>query len=162
MTTSNSSLLNPLPPHSSAELFTFSDSDSDRGDSSEDENPPTQHTHSATWAGQNAAHPVIKSRMPSWPLTEAVKQAHKIAREQKQEANERLQNAITTFIAEQNAKMEDIAKAHNVKQKWVEFPVVNQTQYRTTRKAQLYNALVSAKAREVNASECLLFTQYFY
>lgn len=114
------------------------------------------------WAGRNAAHPVIKSRMPSWPLTEAVKQARKIAREQKQEANERLQKAITTFIAEQNAKMEDIAKAHNVKQKWVEFPVVNQTQYRTTRKAQLYNALVSAKAREVNASECLLFTQYFY
>ena len=66
------------------------------------------------------------------------------------------------FIADQNAKMEEIVKAHNVKAKWVQSLVVNQMQYRSTRKVQLYNALVSAKAREVNASKWLLFTQYFY
>ena len=128
----------------------------------EDENLPTRHTHSAMWAGRNAACPVIKSRAPHCPLTEAVKQAHKIAREQGQEANKRLQNTVTMFIADQNAKMEEIAKAHNVKAKRVQSLVVNQMQYRSTRKVQLYNALVSAKAREVNASKWLLFTQYFY
>ena len=117
LTTGNSSLPNSFPPHSPVEPFSFSDPDSDQGHPSEDENLPTQHTHSAMWAGRNAARPVIKSRMPSRPLTEAVKQACKITREQKREADERLQNVITTFIAEQNAKMEDIAKAHNVKKK---------------------------------------------
>ena len=99
--------------------------------------------------------------MPPRPLTQAVKQACKIVMEQKREANEQLQNAVTLFIEEQNAKMKEIAKAHNVKAKRVESLVVSQTQYWSTRKVQLYNALVSAKAREVNASKCFLFIQYF-
>ena len=99
--------------------------------------------------------------MPARPLTQAVKQARKIVMEQKREANKQLQKAVTLFIEEQNAKMEEIAKAHNVKVKRVESLVVSQTQYRSTRKAQLYNALVSAKAREVNAGKYLLLIEYF-
>ena len=66
------------------------------------------------------------------------------------------------FIVDQNAKMEEIAKAHNVKAKQVQSLVINQMQYWLTHKVQLYNALVRAKAWEVNASKWLLFTQYFY
>ena len=142
--------------------FSSSDTESDREVPVEDKDLPTRRTHLATWAGRNAAHPIIKPRKPSRPLTEAVKQARKIAREQKREANEHLQNAVATFIADQNTKMEEITKAHNVKAQRVESLVINWTQYWSTRKAQLFNVLVSAKAREVNASKCLLFTQYFY
>ena len=164
LTTANSNP-NSLPPCSPVDHFSSSDTSPDQEEvenAPEDENLPTRHTHLAMWAGRNAACPVIKSRAPPRPLTEAVKQARKITREQGQEANECLQNTVTMFIADQNAKMEEIVKAHNVKAKQVQSLVVIQMQYRSTRKVQLYNALVSAKAREVNASMWLLFTQYFY
>ena len=156
----NSSGPNPLLPRPLVDSFSSSDADSDQEDP-EDENLPVRPAHSATWAGRNAARPVIKSRMPARPLTQAVKQARKIVMEQKREANKQLQKAVTLFIEEQNAKMEEIAKAHNVKVKRVESLVISQTQYRSTRKAQLYNALVSAKAREVNAGKYLLLIEYF-
>jgi len=160
LTTANS---NCSVPNTHSPVDHFSSSNQEEVENApEDENPPTRRTHSATWAGRNAARPIIKSRIPPRPLTEAVKQAHKITREQGREAHKHLQNAITMFIADQNAKLEEIAKGHNVRAKRVQSLVVNQTQYRSTRKAQLYNALVSAKAREVNASKCLLCTQYIY
>ena len=161
----NSSAPNTLPPRPPVDNFSSSDTVSNREEvehPSEDENPLTRRTHSATWAGRNASRPIIKPRaVSSRPLTEAVKKARKITREQNQEANERLRNAVTMFVVDQNAKISEIAKAHNIKEKRVQSLVVNQTQYRSTRKTQLYNALISAKAREVNAGKCSLFTQYF-
>ena len=119
-------------------------------------NIPVQKSHEATWAGHNAARPVIKPRTPPRPLTEADKNSRKIAKEQKQSADKLLQEAIKNLFAEQNAKIEAIAKEHNVQPKRVRKLLVGTTHYQPNRKVQLYNALISAKAQEVNAGKVLL------
>ena len=83
-------------------------------------------------------------------MTEAAKNSRKIAREQKQNSDERLRNAIKEFVADQDAKIEAIAKEHNVQPKQVRALMVGAAHYQSNRSVQLYNALLSAKAQEVN------------
>ena len=118
--------------------------------SQDDKNVPARDAHAATWAGRNATRPVIKLHAPPRPLTEAAKNSCKIAREQKQNSDERLRNAIKEFVAEQDAKIKAIAKEHNVQPKQVRALAVGATHYQSNRSVQLYNALLSAKVQEVN------------
>ena len=135
----NQHVASPLPPGPSLST-----------NSQDDENAPVRDAHAATWAGRNATRPVIKLRAPPRPLTEAAKNSRKIAREQRQNSDERLRNAIKEFVAEQDAKIEAIAKEHNVQPKRIRALVVGATHYQSNRSVQLYNALLSAKAQEVN------------
>lgn len=102
----------PLPPESVAQPLLLSEANPDSLG-----NVPVQNSYEATWAGRNATRPVIKPRTPPCPLTEAAKNSRKIMKEQKKNADEDLQKAVKELIMKQNAKIEAIAKEHNVQPK---------------------------------------------
>ena len=124
----------PLPPGPSLST-----------NSQDDENAPVRDAHAAMWAGRNATRPVIKLRAPPRPLTDAAKNSRKIAREQRQNSDERLWNAIKEFVADQDAKIKVIAKEHNVQPKRVRALVVGATHYQSNRSVQLYNQVIQSK-----------------
>jgi len=112
-------------------------------------------SHAAECNWRNASRPIIQPRSPCWPLTQAAKHSCQISRLQRQEATQQLKKAVTDLIAEQAIKADAIADAHSVKSKWVKALIVGGTNYGSKRKSQLYNALVSAKAQEVNSGKFL-------
>ena len=133
----NQHVASPLPPGPSLSM-----------NSQDDENAPVRDTHAATWAGCNATHPVIKLRAPPRPLTEAAKNSCKLAQEQRQNSHEHLRNTIKEFVTEQDAKIEAIAKEHNVQPKRVWALVVGATHYQSNHSVQLYNALLVPRRKK--------------
>ncbi|KIK17793.1 hypothetical protein PISMIDRAFT_40832, partial [Pisolithus microcarpus 441] len=74
-----------------------------------------------------------------------------IAREQRATKKALLDKAVQEYLAQQTSKMEEIALKHNVTVEYLKGLVGGQTHYYSSRKVQRHNALLHAKALEVNA-----------
>ena len=62
----------------------------------------------------------------------------------------KLHDDIKAFLEQQQAKLNDIVKAHNVKVKKVKGLVGAYTHYKQTHKPTLHNMILHVKAMEVN------------
>ncbi|KIK40520.1 hypothetical protein CY34DRAFT_24772 [Suillus luteus UH-Slu-Lm8-n1] len=69
----------------------------------------------------------------------------------KNERTTRLHNTIAGYLDKQKMKIEALSRAQSVTPKQINDIIGSQTHYRTSRKSQLINVLVHAKAKEVNA-----------
>jgi hypothetical protein len=65
-------------------------------------------------------------------------------------AAKELDDAIKAFMQDQHARIEELAKAHNVKVEKVKDLVRVYTHYRKSWKPNLWNAIVHVKAMEMN------------
>ena len=122
-----------------------------------DEHGAVADTNTSTWSTRNPQRPVIPPRTskPKQPLSEAERASRQIAAEQRSGRREALQADIKMYLEEQARKLDAIAAAHGVTVKYLNNIVTSKTHYHTTRKPHLMNALMHAKAKEVNAGKGL-------
>jgi len=111
---------------------------------------PLAESNNTTWAARNPARPVLNPCPPPARLTDAQKASRAIAREQKKANTKKLDDDIKAFLEQQQAKLDDIAKAHNVKVEKVKDLVGAYTHYKQMHKPMLHNAILHVKAMEVN------------
>jgi hypothetical protein len=114
---------------------------------------PLREANSSSWAAHNPTRPVLRPRTPPPRLTDAQKASRKIKRDQKHEAAKHLHDGVVQYLNEQRLKIEALARTHNVTSKHVNDIIGSQTNYHKSRKPQLINALVHAKAKEMNAGK---------
>ncbi|KAG1871387.1 hypothetical protein F4604DRAFT_1583202 [Suillus subluteus] len=114
---------------------------------------PVHDANSSTWAACNPTHAIIHPRMPPHRLSDAQKATRKIKRDQKTEVTKRLHEALTIHLDEQKLKIDSISHAHHVTPKYINDLIGNHTKYHTSHKVQLTNALVHAKAKEMNSDQ---------
>ncbi|KAG1849757.1 hypothetical protein F4604DRAFT_1593275 [Suillus subluteus] len=114
---------------------------------------PVHDANSSTWAARNPTHAIIHPRTPPHRLSDAQKATRKIKRDQKTEVTKRLHEALTIHLDEQKLKIDSISHAHHVTPKYINDLIGNHTKYHTSRKVQLTNALVHAKAKEMNSDQ---------
>ncbi|KIJ58005.1 hypothetical protein HYDPIDRAFT_56796, partial [Hydnomerulius pinastri MD-312] len=103
-----------------------------------------------TWQTRNPGQPVIQPRAAPPRQTAAEKASRGIVKAQNATKAKLLDNAIEAFMKEQKSKLEALARQHDVTVDHVKQLIGGETHYHTTCKAQLRNALVHAKALEVN------------
>ncbi|KAG1733255.1 hypothetical protein EDD22DRAFT_830056 [Suillus occidentalis] len=103
------------------------------------------------WSARNPGQPVIPTRAKGAPLTDAEKASCALKAAQRKQSQKALHDAIAEFVTEQSQKIGEIVRLHNVTQDHVKNLVNFHTHYKKTRAPQLMNALVHAKAKEVNA-----------
>ncbi|KAG1777837.1 hypothetical protein EV702DRAFT_1221191 [Suillus placidus] len=94
--------------------------------------------------------PPARTPSPQPSPTEAEKASRKIKRDQKLERTKHLHDAVAEYLNAQKMKIEALSRAHHVTPKHINDIIGSQTHYRTSRKSQLINALVHAKAKEMN------------
>ncbi|KAG0701647.1 hypothetical protein DFH29DRAFT_1000066 [Suillus ampliporus] len=109
--------------------------------------------NTSSWAARNPTRAVICTRTPPPRLTEAQKATRKIRRDQKMEKTKLLHDAIAEYLAEQKTKTEVLACAHSITPKSINDIIGSQTNYHKSCKPQLTNALIHAKAKEMNADQ---------
>ncbi|KAG2040314.1 hypothetical protein BDR03DRAFT_858234 [Suillus americanus] len=114
---------------------------------------PLQQGNSSTWAARNPTRSIIRPRTPPPRLSQAQKASRKIKRDQKTETAKLLHNAITIHLNDQKIKIESLTHANNVTPGYINEMINGHTKHHTTRKVQLTNALVHAKAKEMNANQ---------
>ena len=143
----------PLPVPSEPPSLPFS-SPSPAPSDSQEPSPlapaPLTESNNTTWAARNPIRPVLNPRPAPAPLTAAQKASRATAREQKKANTKRLDDDIKQFTKEQHAKLEEIAHTHNVKVEKVKDLVGASIHYKKSRKPTLHNAILHAKAIEVN------------
>ncbi|KAG2124202.1 hypothetical protein DEU56DRAFT_744825 [Suillus clintonianus] len=105
----------------------------------------------SSWAARNPTRAIIRPRTPPPRLTDAQKASRKIKRDQRLERTKHLHDAVAEYLDAQKTKIEALSRAHHVTPKHINDIIGSQTHYRTSRKSQLINALVHAKAKEMNA-----------
>lgn len=84
---------------------------------------------------------------------DAQKASWKIKRDQKREATKSLYDGISEYLNEQRVKIEVLARTHNVTPKHINDIISIHINYHNSRKPQLINALIHAKAKELNAGK---------
>ncbi|KAF9231140.1 hypothetical protein BU15DRAFT_68578 [Melanogaster broomeanus] len=115
-----------------------------------DESACSQQANSSTWQARNPGQPVIQPRVAPPHQTAAQKASREIARAQKAAKAKLLYESIEAFLKDQRSKTEALARQHDVTVDHVKQLIGGETHYHTSRKIQLRNALVHAKAVEVN------------
>ncbi|KAI5985881.1 hypothetical protein EDD15DRAFT_2373791 [Pisolithus albus] len=103
----------------------------------------------STWAVRNPGARVIQPHS-SRQISEAQKASWAIARQQRAVKKAVLDNAVQEYLTQQTSKLEEIAFKHNVTVEYLKGLVGGQTYYHNPRKVQRHNALLHAKALEVN------------
>lgn len=117
------------------------------------ENSRSEHIRNpnlSTWAARNTTRSVIRPRTPPLRLSDSQKVSRKIRRDQKMETTKRLHDAVAIYLDEQKKTIESLSYAHNITPKYFNDIISSHTKYHTSRKVQLANALIHAKAKEVN------------
>ncbi|KAG1877291.1 hypothetical protein F4604DRAFT_1580827 [Suillus subluteus] len=114
---------------------------------------PLHDANSSTWAARNPTRSVIRARTPPPRLSDAQKASRKVKRDQKMEKTKRLHDAVALYLDEQKSKIGSLSSAHNVTPTYINNIIGSHTKYRTTRKVQLTNALIHAKAKEMNTDQ---------
>ncbi|KAG1781345.1 hypothetical protein EV702DRAFT_963142 [Suillus placidus] len=69
------------------------------------------------------------------------------------ETTKRLHDAVAIYLDEQKLKIRSLLRAHNVTPKYINNIIGSDTKYCTLRKVQLTNALIHAKAKEMNTNQ---------
>ncbi|KAG2028466.1 hypothetical protein BDR03DRAFT_1096444 [Suillus americanus] len=118
---------------------------------SESLSEPLRDANLSTWAARNPTRPVIHCRTPPTRLSDAQKASRKIKKGLKTEMTKRLHDAVVKHLQEQKHAVELLSCAHNVTPKYVNDMIGSQTKYHTARKIHLTNALIHAKAKEMNS-----------
>ncbi|KIK20248.1 hypothetical protein PISMIDRAFT_13138 [Pisolithus microcarpus 441] len=103
----------------------------------------------STWATRNPGAHIIQP-CPSRQMSEAQRASLAIAHEQRATKKALLDKAVQEYLAQQTSKMEEIALKHSVTVEYLKGLVGGQTHYYSSRKVQQHNALLHAKALEVN------------
>jgi hypothetical protein len=121
---------------------------------------PLYNGHSSTWAARNSTCAIIQPQSPPLHLSDAQKASKKIKRDQKAKATKCLYDTITIFLDDQKIEIETLSQGHNVTPKYINNIISSHTKYHTMHKVQLSNALVHAKAKEMNTSKLNPMTPY--
>ncbi|KAG1892502.1 hypothetical protein F4604DRAFT_1565457 [Suillus subluteus] len=116
------------------------------------------NTSTSTWAARNPTHTTILCRTPPPRVSEAQKASRKIKRDQKMELTKLLYDAVAKYLDEEKMRIQSLAHAHNVTLKHINNMISSQMKYHSLHKAHLTNALLHAKAKEMNAGKFNLFT----
>lgn len=103
----------------------------------------------STWAARNPGARVIQPRR-SRQISEAQKASWAIARQQRAAKKALLDNAVQEYLTQQTSKLEEIASKHSITVEYLKGLIGGQTHYHNPRKVQRHNALLHAKALEVN------------
>ncbi|KAI6014609.1 hypothetical protein BKA83DRAFT_4496475 [Pisolithus microcarpus] len=112
---------------------------------------PTEGTCDvSTWATHNPGARIIQPHR-SRQISEAQRASWAIARERRAAKKALLDKAVQEYLAQQTTKMEEIAFKHNVTVEYLKGLVGGETHYHSSQKVQRHNALLHAKALEVNA-----------
>ncbi|KAH7904823.1 hypothetical protein BJ138DRAFT_978571, partial [Hygrophoropsis aurantiaca] len=109
----------------------------------------------STWAARNPGRPVIPTRDPLPRLSDAQKASRKIAAEQRERHAKSLQDAAVKLVEEHNQKIKELARAHSVTEKHVKDLVGSHSHFHSTRQPQVLNALMHAKAKELNENRTI-------
>jgi hypothetical protein len=88
---------------------------------------------------------------PPARLSDAQKASWKIKKGLKTEMTKCLHDAIIEHLQEQKHTVKLLSRAHNVTPKYVNDMIGGQTKYHTVHKIHLTNALIHAKAKEMNS-----------
>ncbi|KAG2743411.1 hypothetical protein P692DRAFT_201672374, partial [Suillus brevipes Sb2] len=109
----------------------------------------------SSWAARNANRPALTPRGPLNAAQKAQantrKASHKLSAEQCKEADDGLSSAIQCLLADKTEKINAIALEHGVTQEKVKKLMGGEKHYKGNCNVQLANALIHAKAQEVNA-----------
>ncbi|KAI6110302.1 hypothetical protein EDD16DRAFT_1461517, partial [Pisolithus croceorrhizus] len=96
---------------------------------------------------------------PLRQISEAQRASLAIAHEQRAAKKALLDKDIQEYLTQQTSKMEEVALKHSVMVEYLKGLVGGQTHYYSSWKVQWHNALLHAKALEVNA-DCPCGTKY--
>ncbi|KAG1752352.1 uncharacterized protein EDB91DRAFT_1044414 [Suillus paluster] len=110
-----------------------------------------REANTSSWAARNPTRAIICPRTLPPRLTDAQKASRKIKRDQKIERTKHLHDMVAEYLNAQKTKIKALSRAHHVTPKHINDIIGSQTHYRTSCKSQLFNALVHAKAKEMNA-----------
>jgi hypothetical protein len=116
--------------------------------------------NNTTWAARNPTRSVISTRPVPARLTEAQKASRNIARQHRRLNAEKLDSDIKAAVEAQQVKIVEIAKNHNVTVDRVKDLIGSHTHYHKSRKPALHNAILHAKAEEVNKGQAIYVLQY--
>ncbi|KAH7923676.1 hypothetical protein BV22DRAFT_1014944 [Leucogyrophana mollusca] len=106
--------------------------------------------NSSSWAARNPGRPILPTR-PVPPRPDAARLAsRKVASDQKKAKQESVHAAIKKLLEYEAEKVEEIANSHDMLPEKVRKFFTGYKHFVPTRKAQLSNALLHAKAEEVN------------
>lgn len=115
--------------------------------------------NNSSWAARNPDRPVLASREPLTTAQKACAKAQrasrKITSQQRKEAEDMLNSAIQQMLAKEAQKVNNIALEHGVTVEKVKKLMGGIKNYKSSRSAQLENALMHAKAEQVNKGEFL-------
>ncbi|KAI6094287.1 hypothetical protein EDD16DRAFT_1503417, partial [Pisolithus croceorrhizus] len=103
----------------------------------------------STWAARNPSARVIQPRC-SRQISEAQKALWAIACQQRVTKKALLDNAVQEYLTQQTSKLEEIASNHSITVEYLKGLIGGQTHYHNSWKVQRHNALLHAKALEVN------------
>ncbi|KAG2117686.1 hypothetical protein BD769DRAFT_1362639 [Suillus cothurnatus] len=120
---------------------------------SESLSEPLCDANLSTWVARNPTRPVIRCQTPPTRLSDAQKASRKIKKGLKTEMTKCLHDAVVKHLQEQKHAVELLSRAHNVTPKYVNDMIGSQTKYHTARKIHLTNALIHAKAKEMNSDQ---------
>ncbi|KII92206.1 hypothetical protein PLICRDRAFT_27424 [Plicaturopsis crispa FD-325 SS-3] len=109
------------------------------------------NANESSWKDRNPGRPVLSIRPGRGRLTDAQKSSQGIARDQRADRTKALNDAIHKVVKDMEARVEEIATMFDRHPKEVEELIGIHTRTKSTRKVSLKNALIHAKAEEVNA-----------
>ncbi|KIK15656.1 hypothetical protein PISMIDRAFT_16353 [Pisolithus microcarpus 441] len=112
----------------------------------------------STWAMRNPGARIIQPHC-SRQISEVQRASWAITCEHRAMKKALLDKAMQEYLAQQTTKMEEIAFKHNVMVEYLKGLVGGETHYHSSQKVQQHNALLHAKALEVNA-DCPCRTKY--
>lgn len=113
----------------------------------------------STWAARNPQKDIIPPRKNSQPKkSEAAKALAEKNRQEKREKNEAMMFDIRALWNVITQGIKTIAATYKKKEKDVERLVLDQTRFKKRRAPSIRNAIVAAKARELNEGEGHLCT----
>ncbi|KAH7905210.1 hypothetical protein BJ138DRAFT_1018023 [Hygrophoropsis aurantiaca] len=110
----------------------------------------TNGANSSSWAARNPGQPIIPPRSAPPRPDPAHIASRKIASKQKQEANDLLHAGVKSILQDFQNKIAELAVTHNVSIDKIQRLVGGYQNYAPSRKPQLVNALVHAKAKILN------------
>ena len=106
---------------------------------------------SSTWAGRNPSKDIIPPRQNvKRKQTETEKRTAELRRQKSRKALDDLKEGINTFLENEKAAIAELAIKHGRKQEYVEKLVKGTYLYGKKCSPSLYNALLHAKAKELN------------
>ncbi|KAG1819863.1 uncharacterized protein BJ212DRAFT_1267596 [Suillus subaureus] len=114
---------------------------------------PLHNANSSTWAAHNPMHSVICVWTPPFQLSDAQKASRKIKHNQKVETTKCIHDTVAIYLDEQKMKIRSLSHALDVTPKYINDIIGSHTKYCMTCKVQLTNALIHAKAKEMNTDQ---------